>query len=126
MANIIELERLSTQIRRDILRMVHAVASGHPGGSMGCTEYFVALYFEIMKHDKKFNMDGDGEDLFFLSNGHISPVYYSTLARAGYFEIAELNTFRKLNTRLQGHPTTHEHLPGHSYCFWLFRSRDFR
>jgi len=112
MANIIELERLSTQIRRDILRMVHAVASGHPGGSMGCTEYFVALYFEIMKHDPKFNMDGDGEDLFFLSNGHISPVFYSTLARAGYFEVAELNTFRKLNTRLQGHPTTHEHLPG--------------
>jgi transketolase len=112
MANIIELERLSTQIRRDILRMVHAVASGHPGGSMGCTEYFVALYFEIMKHNKNFNMDGNNEDLFFLSNGHISPVYYSTLARAGYFEIAELNTFRKLNTRLQGHPTTHEHLPG--------------
>jgi len=112
MANIIELERLSTQIRRDILRMVHAVASGHPGGSMGCTEYFVALYFEIMKHNTDFNMNGDGEDLFFLSNGHISPVYYSTLARAGYFEVAELNTFRKLNTRLQGHPTTHEHLPG--------------
>ncbi len=112
MANIIELQKLSTQIRRDILRMVHAVASGHPGGSMGCTEYFVALYFEIMKHNADFTMDGDGEDLFFLSNGHISPVYYSTLARAGYFDVAELATFRKLNTRLQGHPTTHEHLPG--------------
>lgn len=112
MANVTELKSLCTQIRRDILRMVHAVASGHPGGSMGCTEYFVALYFEIMKHDPTFKMDGEGEDLFFLSNGHISPVYYSTLARAGYFNVEELATFRKLNTRLQGHPTTHEHLPG--------------
>jgi transketolase len=112
MANVTELKSLCTQIRRDILRMVHAVASGHPGGSMGCTEYFVALYFEIMKHDPSFKMDGEGEDLFFLSNGHISPVYYSTLARAGYFNVEELATFRKLNTRLQGHPTTHEHLPG--------------
>jgi transketolase len=92
--------------------MVHAVNSGHPGGSLGCTEYFVALYFEVMKRNPGFNMDGVGEDLFFLSNGHISPVFYSVLARSGYFDIAELATFRKLNTRLQGHPTTHEHLPG--------------
>jgi transketolase len=112
MTTVTELKNLSTQVRRDILRMVNDVASGHPGGSMGCTEYFVALYFEIMKHDTKFNMDGVGEDLFFLSNGHISPVFYSTLARSGYFDVAELATFRKLNTRLQGHPTTHEHLPG--------------
>jgi len=112
MADIQHLKDLATQIRRDILRMVHAVASGHPGGSMGCTEYFVALYFDAMKHNKDFNMDGIGEDLFFLSNGHISPVFYSTLARSGYFEVSELSTFRKLNTRLQGHPTTHEHLPG--------------
>jgi transketolase len=106
------LKDIATQIRRDIVRMVHAVQSGHPGGSLGCTEYFTALYFDIMKHDLKFNMDGVGEDLFFLSNGHISPVYYSALARSGYFPVTELNTFRKLNTRLQGHPTTHEHLPG--------------
>lgn len=112
MANIQQLKDLSTQIRRDILRMVNAVASGHPGGSMGCTEYFVALYFDFMKHDPAFHMDGANEDLFFLSNGHISPVFYSTLARSGYFDVAELATFRKLNTRLQGHPTTHEHLPG--------------
>ena len=106
------LKDIATQIRRDIVRMVHAVQSGHPGGSLGCTEYFTALYFEVMKHDSKFNMDGLGEDLFFLSNGHISPVFYSSLARGGYFPIEELNTFRKLNSRLQGHPTTHEHLPG--------------
>ena len=106
------LKDIATQIRRDIVRMVHAVQSGHPGGSLGCTEYFTALHFDIMKHDPKFNMDGIGEDLFFLSNGHISPVYYSALARSGYFPVTELNTFRKLNTRLQGHPTTHEHLPG--------------
>jgi transketolase len=106
------LKDIATQIRRDIVRMVHAVQSGHPGGSLGCTEYFTALYFEVMKHDPKFNMDAVGEDLFFLSNGHISPVFYSVLARSGYFPITELNTFRKLNTRLQGHPTTHEHLPG--------------
>ncbi|HRK55361.1 MAG TPA: transketolase [Cyclobacteriaceae bacterium] len=112
MADLATLKKLPSQIRRDIVRMVHACQSGHPGGSLGCTEFFVALYFEIMKHDKAFNMDGKGEDLFFLSNGHISPVWYSTLARAGYFDVAELATFRKLNTRLQGHPATHEHLPG--------------
>jgi transketolase len=106
------LKEVATQIRRDIVRMVHAVQSGHPGGSLGCTEYFTALYFEVMKHNPSFNMDGVGEDLFFLSNGHISPVYYSALARSGYFPVEELNSFRKLNTRLQGHPTTHEHLPG--------------
>ena len=106
------LKDIATQIRRDIVRMVHAVQSGHPGGSLGCTEYFTALYFDIMKHDPAFNMDGHGEDLFFLSNGHISPVFYSTLARSGYFPLSELSTFRKINSRLQGHPTTHEHLPG--------------
>ena len=106
------LKDIATQIRRDIVRMVHAVQSGHPGGSLGCTEYFTALYFSVMKHDPEFNMDGVGEDLFFLSNGHISPVFYSSLARSGYFPIEELNTFRKINSRLQGHPTTHEHLPG--------------
>lgn len=92
--------------------MVHAVQSGHPGGSLGCADYFTALYFKVMKHDPKFNMDGINEDLFFLSNGHISPVYYSALARSGYFDVKELATFRKINSRLQGHPTTHEHLPG--------------
>lgn len=106
------LRDTATQIRRDIVRMVHAVQSGHPGGSLGCTEYFTALYFKVMKHNPQFNMDGIGEDLFFLSNGHISPVFYSTLARSGYFPIQELNTFRKIDSRLQGHPTTHEHLPG--------------
>ena len=106
------LKDIATQIRRDIVRMVHAVQSGHPGGSLGCTEYFTALYFEVMKHDPKFNMDGHGEDLFFLSNGHISPVFYSSLARSGYFPLKELSTFRKIDSRLQGHPTTHEHLPG--------------
>lgn len=113
MADITQLKKLCSQVRRDIVRMVHAVNSGHPGGSLGCVEYFVALYGDIMKHDpKKFTMDGKGEDLFFLSNGHISPVFYSVLARNGYFPVEELKTFRKLNTRLQGHPTTHEHLPG--------------
>ncbi len=107
-----DLKAIASQIRRDIVRMVHGVQSGHPGGSLGCTEYFTALYFKIMNHNKDFNMDGAKEDLFFLSNGHISPVYYSTLARAGYFPVNELGSFRKLNTRLQGHPTTHEHLPG--------------
>lgn len=111
-SDIASLKKLASQIRRDIVRMVHACQSGHPGGSLGCTEFFVALYFKIMKHNKDFNMDGKGEDLFFLSNGHISPVWYSTLARAGYFDVKELATFRKLNTRLQGHPATHEHLPG--------------
>src|SRR5215204_4937508 len=107
-----DLKDIATQIRRDIVRMVHAVQSGHPGGSLGCTEYFTALFFEVMQHNTDFKMDGKGEDLFFLSNGHISPVYYSTLARSGYFPIEELSTFRKINSRLQGHPTTHEHLPG--------------
>jgi len=113
MENVSELEHFCTQVRRDIVRMVHAVNSGHPGGSLGCTEYFVALYKVLMKHNpKKFSMDGAGEDLFFLSNGHISPVFYSVLARCGYFEVKELSTFRKLDSRLQGHPTTHEGLPG--------------
>ncbi len=113
MANIEELKNLSTQVRRDIVRMVHAVSSGHPGGSLGCVEYLVALYKVVMKHDPAaFTMDGKNEDLFFLSNGHISPVFYSVLARAGYFPVEELKTFRKLNSRLQGHPTTHEGLPG--------------
>lgn len=107
-----KLTDTATQIRRDIVRMVHAVQSGHPGGSLGCTEYFTALYFSVMKHNPEFKMDGIGEDLFFLSNGHISPVFYSTLARCGYFPVQELSTFRKINSRLQGHPTTHEHLPG--------------
>ena len=107
------IEKIPSQIRRDILRMVHAVQSGHPGGSLGCAEFFVALYFKVLNHDKEsFNMNGQNEDIFFLSNGHISPVFYSVLARAGYFSIDELSTFRKLNSRLQGHPTTHEGLPG--------------
>jgi transketolase len=108
-----ELKEIASQIRRDIVRMVHAVQSGHPGGSLGCTDFFTALYFKVMKHEPQpFDMDGKGQDLFFLSNGHISPVFYSTLAHAGYFPKEELATFRKLNSRLQGHPTTHEHLPG--------------
>jgi transketolase len=107
-----ELKAIASQIRRDIVRMVHGAASGHPGGSLGCTDYFTALYFKVMKHNPQFNMDATNEDVFFLSNGHISPVFYSTLARAGYFDIKELSTFRKLNSRLQGHPATHEHLPG--------------
>ena len=106
------LQETATQIRRDIVRMVHAVQSGHPGGSLGCTDFLTALYFKVMKHDPAFHMDGKDEDIFILSNGHISPVFYSCLARSGYFPIKELGTFRKLNTRLQGHPTTHEHLPG--------------
>lgn len=111
--NLPELKAVCSQVRRDILRMVHAVNSGHPGGSLGCTEYLVALYFNIMRHHpEKFTMDGIGEDVFFLSNGHISPVWYSVLARSGYFQIRELSTFRKLNSRVQGHPTTHEGLPG--------------
>ncbi|MBC7936072.1 MAG: transketolase [Rhizobacter sp.] len=107
-----KLTDIASQVRRDIVRMVHGVQSGHPGGSLGCTEYFTALYFEVMNHNPNFTMDGKGEDLFFLSNGHISPVFYSTLARSGYFPVSELATFRKINSRLQGHPTTHEHLPG--------------
>ena len=112
MADIQKLEALVTQVRRDILRQVHKVNSGHPGGSLGCAEFFVALYQEIMDRKEGFDMDGLGEDLFFLSNGHISPVFYSVLARSGYFPVEELNTFRLLNSRLQGHPTTHEGLPG--------------
>ncbi len=111
-STLAKLNTIASQIRRDIVRMVHACQSGHPGGSLGCTEYFVALYFHLMKHDSSFNMDGIGEDLFFVSNGHISPVWYATLARSGYFDAKELATFRKLNSRLQGHPATHEHLPG--------------
>ncbi|MDY6024868.1 transketolase [Bergeyella zoohelcum] len=106
------LKQLTTQIRRDILRMVHAVNSGHPGGSLGCVEYFTALYGKVMNYNLPFTMEGKNEDLFFLSNGHISPVYYSTLARFNFFPVEELATFRKLNSRLQGHPTTHDHLPG--------------
>ncbi len=107
-----ELQRLASQIRRDIVRMVHACQSGHPGGSLGCTDYFTALFFEVMERSPGFSMDGVGEDLFFLSNGHISPVFYSILARSGYFPVEELATFRRINSRLQGHPTTHEGLPG--------------
>lgn len=113
MPDIQALQDLTSQVRRDIVRMVHAVNSGHPGGSLGCAEFFVTLYNEIMDYDPSgFNMDGKNEDLFFLSNGHISPVWYSVLARKGFFEVDELNTFRKINSRLQGHPTTHEGLPG--------------
>jgi transketolase len=106
------LKDIATQIRRDIVRMVHGCASGHPGGSLGCTEYFTALYFKIMQHNPQFTMEARNEDVFILSNGHISPVFYSTLARSGYFDVKELSTFRKLDSRLQGHPATHEHLPG--------------
>jgi transketolase len=113
MPTIKELENISSQVRRDIVRMVHAVNSGHPGGSLGCTDFLVALYFKVMHHQSKpFDMDAKNQDVFFLSNGHISPVFYSVLARSGYFDVTELATFRKLNSRLQGHPTTHEHLPG--------------
>ena len=107
-----ELKKIASQVRRDIVRMVHQCQSGHPGGSLGCADFFTALYFNIMNHQQPFQMDGRGEDMFFLSNGHISPVWYSVLARSGYFPVAELATFRKLNSRLQGHPTTHEGLPG--------------
>jgi len=112
MPSIQELETIATQVRRDIVRMVHGASSGHPGGSLGCADYFTALYFEILEHSTDFKMDGKNEDLFFLSNGHISPVWYSVLARSGYFKVSELSTFRKINSRLQGHPTTHEGLPG--------------
>jgi transketolase len=107
-----ELKAIASQIRRDIVRMVHGAQSGHPGGSLGCADFFTALYFKVLTHDPHFHMDGKNEDIFFLSNGHISPVFYSALARSGYFDIKELSTFRKINSRLQGHPTTHEHLPG--------------
>jgi transketolase len=107
-----DLKAIASQIRRDIVRMVHGAQSGHPGGSLGTADFFTALYFKVLKHDPQFHMEGKNEDLFFLSNGHISPVFYSALARSGYFDIKELYTFRKINSRLQGHPTTHEHLPG--------------
>jgi transketolase len=110
--DLIDLKKMATQVRRDIVRMVHKVQSGHPGGSLGCTDFMVALYFNTMKRKPGFDMDGNGEDIFFLSNGHISPVFYSVLARVGYFPVSELSTFRHINSRLQGHPTTHEHLPG--------------
>lgn len=112
MPSIKELEDIASQVRRDIVRMVHGASSGHPGGSLGCTDYFTALYFEFLDHKTDFSIDGKNEDLFFLSNGHISPVWYSVLARSGYFPIEELKTFRKIDSRLQGHPTTHEGLPG--------------
>jgi transketolase len=113
LTDIPRLQSIATQVRRDILRMVHAVQSGHPGGSLGCADFMTALYFDILKHDPQaFDMDGKGEDIFILSNGHISPVFYSVLARSGYFPVAELATFRKLNSRLQGHPATEEGLPG--------------
>jgi transketolase len=107
-----ELTQIASQVRRDIVRMVHGASSGHPGGSLGCADFLTALYFKIMRHNPAFDMDAKGEDVFVLSNGHISPLFYSVLARSGYFDIKELATFRKLNTRLQGHPATHEHLPG--------------
>lgn len=112
MDKIAELQAIASQVRRDIVRQVHACQSGHPGGSLGCADFLTALYFEVMQHDPAFAMKGRGEDVFFLSNGHISPVWYSVLARSGYFPIEELKTFRQLNSRLQGHPTTHEGLPG--------------
>ncbi|MEO1254123.1 MAG: transketolase [Bacteroidota bacterium] len=111
-SHIPELQKICSQVRRDIVRMVHAVNSGHPGGSLGCTEFFVSLYNHVMSYDTDFKMEGKNEDVFFLSNGHISPVFYSTLARAGFFEVSELATFRKLNSRLQGHPATEEGLEG--------------
>ncbi|MAR65322.1 MAG: transketolase [Flammeovirgaceae bacterium] len=110
--DIEDLKKISSQVRRDILRMVHKVQSGHPGGSLGCTDLLVSLFFNIMKRKEDFDMNGKNEDIFFLSNGHISPVFYSVLSRAGYFDLNELNTFRELNSRLQGHPATHEGLPG--------------
>ena len=110
--NISDLENISSQVRRDIVRMVHGVQSGHPGGSLGCTDFLVTLFFSLMNKKKSFSMDGKNEDIFFLSNGHISPVFYSVLARSGYFNIEELKTFRKIDSRLQGHPATHEGLPG--------------
>ena len=112
MPNTKQLEDFATQVRRDILRQVHKVNSGHPGGSLGCTEFFTVLYQEVMDRKEGFDMDGKDEDLFFLSNGHISPVFYSVLARSGYFPVEELSSFRLINSRLQGHPTTHEGLPG--------------
>ena len=112
MADIQKLKTIASQVRRDIIRMTHHATCGHPGGSLGCADLMTALYFEVMNHNPKFNMDGKGEDVFFLSNGHISPVWYSVLAHSGYFPVNEMATFRKLNSRLQGHPATHEGLPG--------------
>ncbi|MBS1590886.1 MAG: transketolase [Bacteroidetes bacterium] len=112
MSTVAQLQNIATQVRRDIVRMVHGVQSGHPGGSLGCADFLTALYFDIMKNSTNFSMDGVGEDVFFLSNGHISPLFYSVLARSGYFDVKELASFRRINSRLQGHPTTHEHLPG--------------
>lgn len=112
MTSISQLKRIASQVRRDIIRQTSAAKSGHPGGSLGCADFLTALYFRIMKHDPKFKMKAEGEDVFFLSNGHISPVWYSVLARSGYFPVKELSTFRKINSRLQGHPATHEGLPG--------------
>jgi transketolase len=112
MADIQQLQNVASQVRRDIVRMVNSAGNGHPGGSLGCADFLTALYFEVMDHDPKFNMKAHNEDVFFLSNGHISPLFYSVLARAGYFDIKELASFRKLNSRLQGHPATHEGLPG--------------
>lgn len=112
MADIAKLKQIASQVRRDIIRQTHFVNSGHPGASLGCTEFMISLYFEVMDHDPNFNMDGKNEDVFLLSNGHITPVWYSTLARSGYFPVEELATFRKINSRLQGHPATHEGLPG--------------
>ena len=112
MPEINELKRIASQVRRDIVRMVHGCKSGHPNSSLGCADFLTALYFEVMEHNPKFNMNGTNEDIFFLSNGHISPVFYSVLARSGYFDVKELATFRALNSRLQGHPATKEHLPG--------------
>lgn len=112
MKSTAELTQIASQVRRDIVRMVHAQQSGHPGGSLGCADFLTALYFKVMQFDTHFKMDGINEDLFFLSNGHISPVFYAVLSRAGFFDVKELASFRKINSRLQGHPTTHEHLPG--------------
>lgn len=112
MTSIPELQKIASQVRRDIVRMTHGASSGHPGGSLGCTEFMIALYFQVLRHKTDFNMDGIGEDLFFLSNGHISPVWYSVLARSGYFDVSELSTFRRIDSRLQGHPATEEDLPG--------------
>jgi len=111
-SDIASLKDIASQVRRDIVRQTHQASSGHPGGSLGCTDFLTVLYFKIMKHDPSFNMEGHGEDLFFLSNGHISPLWYSILARSGYFPIKELSTFRKINSRLQGHPSPHEGIPG--------------
>jgi transketolase len=112
MATLFEMQQIATQVRRDILRMTNSATCGHPGGSLGCTEFMTALYFEVMNHRPQFHMDAENEDVFFLSNGHICPVWYSVMARSGYFDVSELATFRKIGTRLQGHPTTAEHLPG--------------